>query len=108
VVNAHHPDIGVRTLGDGRGCKDSTLHLGRLVDNRIGLDARRATDTTWNNAIRYLGGHFADSSGVNACSDRFGMRLSAEPDATSATTTTSSRGRASSSPRPARTWRSRS
>ncbi|WP_333669538.1 hypothetical protein [Elioraea tepidiphila] len=73
--------IGVRTLGDGRGCEDSTLHLGRLVDNRIGLDIRCATDTAWNNAIRYLGGHFANSSGVNTASDRFGVRLSAEPGA---------------------------
>ncbi|GIX10383.1 hypothetical protein [Elioraea sp.] len=73
--------IGVRTLGDGRGCEDSTLHLGRLLDNRIGLDIRTATDTAWNNAIRYIGGHFANSSGVNASSDRFGVRLSAEPGA---------------------------
>ena len=37
--------IGIRTLGDGRGFEDSTLVLGRIVNNRIGLDIRCATDT---------------------------------------------------------------
>lgn len=73
--------IGVRTLGDGRGCEDSTLRLGRLVNNRIGLDIHCATATAWNNSIRYIGGHFANASTVNVSIDRFGVRLSAAPGA---------------------------
>lgn len=35
--------IGMRTLGDGRGVEDSTFHLGRILNNKIGLDIRCAT-----------------------------------------------------------------
>ena len=51
--------IGLRTLGDGRGFEDSTLLLGRILNNRYGLDAHAATATAWNTSIRYHGGHFA-------------------------------------------------
>jgi len=73
--------IGVRTLGDGRGFEDSTLHLGRILNNRIGLDIHAATAAAWNTSIRYYGGHFAVGSTVNVTQDRFGIRLSAAPGA---------------------------
>lgn len=73
--------IGIRTLGDARGFEDTTLHLGRIVNNRIGLDIRCATAQAWNTSVRYYGGHFAVGSTVNTTQDRFGVRLSAAPGA---------------------------
>lgn len=73
--------IGVRTLGDGRGFEDTTLVLGRFVNNRIGLDIHTATAAAWNTSIRYHGGHFAVGSTLHPGLDRFGIRLSAAPGA---------------------------
>jgi len=73
--------IGLRTLGDGRGFEDSTLHLGRILNNKIGLDIHCATATAWNTSIRYYGGHFACATGINPTVDRFGIRLSQAPGA---------------------------
>jgi hypothetical protein len=68
--------IGLRTLGDGRGFEDSTLNLGRILNNRYGIDAHAATATAWNTSIRYYGGHFACGTGINPGLDRFGVRFS--------------------------------
>lgn len=73
--------IGVRTLGDELGFEDSTLHLGRLVNNRIGLDIRTNSAAGWNNSIRYIGGHFANSGSVHPAVSRFGVRFSCAPGA---------------------------
>ncbi|MFC7541856.1 glycosyl hydrolase family 28-related protein [Siccirubricoccus deserti] len=73
--------IGLRTLGDGRGFEDSTVILGRIVNNAIGLDIHTATATGWNTSVRYHGGHFAAGSTVNTDKDRYGIRLSAAPGA---------------------------
>jgi hypothetical protein len=73
--------IGLRTLGDGRGFEDTTLILGRILNNRIGLDVRTATAAAWNTSVRYYGGHFAVGSTVHTDKDRFGIRLSAAPGA---------------------------
>ena len=56
--------IGLRTLGDGRGFEDTTLVLGRIVNNGIGLDIRTASAGAWNTSVRYYGGHFAIGSTV--------------------------------------------
>ncbi len=73
--------IGLRTLGDERGFEDTTLVLGRIVNNRIGLDVRAATAAAWNTSVRYYGGHFAVASALHPTLDRFGIRLSAAPGA---------------------------
>jgi hypothetical protein len=73
--------IGVRTQGDGRGFEDTTLFLGRFVNNRVGLDVHAATAQGWNTSIRYYGGHFAVGSTIHTDKDRFGIRLSAAPGA---------------------------
>jgi hypothetical protein len=73
--------IGVQTLGDERGFEDSELHLGRIVNNRIGLDVRTATAAAWNTSVRYHGGHFAIASSVHPDKDRYGVRFSAAPGA---------------------------
>ena len=81
IRNATGFTIGVRTLGDARGFEDSTLILGRIVNNRIGLDIRTATAQAWNTSVRYHGGHFAVGSTIHMDKDRFGIRLSAAPGA---------------------------
>jgi len=73
--------IGLRTLGDGRGFEDTTLILGRIVNNMIGLDVRTATAGAWNTSVRYYGGHFAIGASVNTTRNRVGVRFSAAPGA---------------------------
>ncbi len=73
--------VGIRTLGVERGFEDSSIHLGRIVNNRIGLDIRTETAAGWNTSIRYYGGHFAIASSLHTDKDRFGVRLSAAPGA---------------------------
>lgn len=73
--------IGLRTLGDARGFEDTTLVLGRFVNNKYGLDVRAATAQAWNTSIRYYGGHFAVGSTVHTDKERFGIRFSAAPGA---------------------------
>ena len=69
--------IGLRTLGDERGFEDTTLMLGRIVNNMIGLDVRAATTAGWNTSVRYYGGHFAIASALHPTRNRFGVRFSA-------------------------------
>lgn len=76
VVQAEGFTIGIRTLGDQRGFEDSTLILGRIANNRIGLDVRAENPGSWNNAVRYIGGHFANASATKPTLDRFGVRFS--------------------------------
>ncbi|MCR0984774.1 phage tail fiber protein [Roseomonas populi] len=73
--------IGVQTLGVERGFEDSVLYLGRIVDNRYGLDVRTASAAAWNTSVRYYGGHFAMSLATYPDKDRYGVRLSAAPGA---------------------------
>jgi 16S rRNA A1518/A1519 N6-dimethyltransferase RsmA/KsgA/DIM1 with predicted DNA glycosylase/AP lyase activity len=76
ILQAEGFTIGLRSLGDQRGFEDSTLHLGRIANNKIGLDVRTGSAAGWNNSITYLGGHFAVASGVNPTIGRFGVRFS--------------------------------
>ncbi|EFH13217.1 phage tail fiber protein [Pseudoroseomonas cervicalis] len=73
--------IGIQTLGVERGVEDSDITLGRIVNNRIGLDVRTQTAAGWNTSVRYYGGHFAHAQSVHQDKDRFGIRFSAEPGA---------------------------
>ena len=73
--------IGIRTQGVERGFEDTTIILGRIVNNKIGLDVRTETAGAWNTSVRYYGGHFALGSSVHTDKDRYGVRLSAAPGA---------------------------
>jgi hypothetical protein len=88
--------IGVRTMGVERGFEDSVLHLGRIINNHIGLDVHCATAAAWNTSVRYHGGHFACASALHPNKDRFGVRFSAAPGPMWRTTATSSSARPSS------------
>jgi hypothetical protein len=78
IVEVSGFTIGVQTLGAGSyGVEDSTFTLGRLIDCRYGLDIRTLSATSWNNANRYIGGHFANQSTTHPTLSRFGVRLSA-------------------------------
>lgn len=74
--------IGLRTLGaalnsgNAHGFEDNVIYLGQLVNNRYHIDVRTDGEFSWNNAVRYYGGHFANSSGTNTTTSRFGVRLS--------------------------------
>ncbi|MFC0407874.1 glycosyl hydrolase family 28-related protein [Roseomonas elaeocarpi] len=73
--------IGVRCLGDGRGFQENLIFLGRIVNNRIGVDLRTNTASGWNTSNRFHGGQFSVGSTLYQTLDRFGVRLSAEPGA---------------------------
>lgn len=81
IAEASQFTIGVSSYGDQLGCEDSTWFLGRIVDNKVGLDLRTGTATGWNNSNRYIGGHFACSSATNQGVNRYGVRLSREAGA---------------------------
>ncbi len=81
VQQAEGFTIGVQTVGDARGFEDTSVTLGRIVDNRYGLDVRCETAEGWNNSVRYFGGHFACSSSGGAGLARYGVRFSAAEDA---------------------------
>ncbi|CAB4142418.1 hypothetical protein UFOVP1414_59 [uncultured Caudovirales phage] len=73
--------IGLETIGDGRGFEDTNIFLGRIVDNRYGVNVRTLQAASWNNSIRYFGGHFACRSSTNPSLSRFGVRFSADAGA---------------------------
>ena len=73
--------IGARTLGVERGFEDSNVHLGRMVNNHIGLDIHTQTAAAWNTSVRYHGGHFAVASALHPTLNRWGIRFSAAPGA---------------------------
>ncbi|WP_424811461.1 glycosyl hydrolase family 28-related protein [Roseococcus sp. YIM B11640] len=84
LAEIHHVEgftIGVRTQGVERGFEDSNLYLGRILNNRIGLDIHCMTAAAWNTSIRYHGGHFAVASALFPGQSRFGVRFSAAPGA---------------------------
>lgn len=74
--------IGLRTLGaalnsaNAHGFEDNVIYIGQLVNNRYHIDVRTDGEFSWNNAVRYYGGHFANSSTTNTTTSRFGVRLS--------------------------------
>ncbi len=68
--------IGVQLLGVDRGCEDSDLFYGRIVNNRYGLDLRTGSAAAWMNSLRHYGGHFANDSGTYPLLSRFGVRFS--------------------------------
>jgi len=43
--------IGARTLGEERGFEDTTLFLGRIANNKVGLDIRTLTAAAWNSSV---------------------------------------------------------
>jgi hypothetical protein len=66
----------VRLVAEGGAAQGNTLSLGRIANNRIGLDIRSGSSTGSIAALRVAGGRFAVATGVNATSDRYGVRLS--------------------------------
>lgn len=81
VESAERFTIGLQLASDLRGVEDSDFFLGRIIDNRYGVDLRTFNPgpNSYVNSNRYFGGHFACSSATNTTLDRFGVRLSREP-----------------------------
>ena len=78
IAQAEGFTIGVQAYGDDRGFEDTVTVLGRIVDNKVGLDLRTGTANGWCNANLWIGGHFACSSATNSGVNRYGVRLSRE------------------------------
>lgn len=76
VLQAEGFTIGVRAVGETRGFEDSTVELGRIANNKIGVDVRGESAGSWNNSVRWIGGHIANASATNPTLDRFGVRFS--------------------------------
>ena len=67
--------IGVQVFGDQTGAEDSTFRLGRIVNNKIGVDIYTNTANGWCNSNVFIGGHIANDSGLHTVMDRYGVRL---------------------------------
>lgn len=78
--------IGLRTLGQAAGSgtgqahgfEDVQIWIGQIVNCRYGIDVRTNGQYSWNNSVRYFGGHFTNSSTTNTGLSRFGVRFSRE------------------------------
>jgi hypothetical protein len=88
--------IGVRTLGVERGFEDSTLILGRIVNNRIGLDVRTETAAAWNTRSATMAGISPSAAACTRARTASACASLPRRGPMSRTTATSSTGRASS------------
>lgn len=67
--------VGLDVVGDGTGTVYNTVHLGRIVDNRVGLRWHRVNEG-WCNSNLYLGGRIALTSSAPAQAEGTRMILS--------------------------------
>lgn len=67
--------IGAQCLGDGVGWVYCRVALGRIWNNKIGLDLRCGVGG-WTNQNTFIGGTFQNDSNVNPLLDRYGVRFS--------------------------------
>lgn len=67
--------IGAQAFGDGVGWVYCRVALGRISNNRIGLDLRCGAGG-WNNQNTFIGGTFQNDTNVNPLADRYGVRFS--------------------------------
>jgi hypothetical protein len=77
VAEAAGFTIGVRLLSEGATASGTTLTLGRIANNRIGLDLRSGNSAGGISGLRVLGGRFAIAGSVNPAIERYGVRISA-------------------------------
>ena len=69
--------IGARLLAEGATAAGTTLSLGRIADNRIGLDIRSGNSAGVISGLRLQGGRFTVAGSVNPAIERYGVRISA-------------------------------
>jgi hypothetical protein len=75
LLHAEGFTIGAQAFGDGVGWVYCRVALGRLFNNRIGLDLRCGAGG-WNNQNTFVGGAFQVASATNPLVDRYGVRFS--------------------------------
>lgn len=67
--------IGAQCFGDGVGWVYCRVALGRISNNKVGLDLRCGVGG-WNNQNTFLGGTFQNDTTCNPLADRYGVRFS--------------------------------
>jgi len=77
VAEAAGFTVGVRLLSEGATASGTTIALGRIANNRIGLDLRSGNSAGGLSGLRVLGGRFAIAGSVNPTVERYGVRISA-------------------------------
>lgn len=75
VEHAEGFTIGAQCFGDGVGWVYCRVALGRLFNNRIGLDLRCGVGG-WNNQNTFIGGTWQMATAANPLRDRYGVRMS--------------------------------
>lgn len=80
VVAARNFTIGVQMLGDSTGCVYNTVFLGHLVNNKVGLNLTNddTSSVGWCNENVFIGGRFANDTGVNPTLQRWGIRITSD------------------------------
>lgn len=75
IEHAEGFTIGAQCFGDGVGWVYCRVGLGRLFNNRIGLDLRCGVGG-WNNQNTFIGGTWQMATSANPLRDRYGVRMS--------------------------------
>lgn len=81
IAEASGFTIGVQVLAESAAATGTTLTLGRIANNRIGLDLRSGDSAGALSTLRVVGGRFVVAASVNPSLERFGVRVSAPPGA---------------------------
>jgi hypothetical protein len=75
IEHAEGFTIGAQAFGDGVGWVYCRVGLGRLFNNKVGLDLRCGVDG-WNNQNTFIGGTFQMATATNPTRERYGVRFS--------------------------------
>jgi hypothetical protein len=75
IEHAEGFTIGAQAFGDGVGWVYCRVGLGRLFNNKVGLDLRCGVGG-WNNQNTFVGGTFQMATATNPTRDRVGVRFS--------------------------------
>jgi hypothetical protein len=78
IEHAEGFTIGAQCFGDGVGWVYCRVGLGRLFNNKVGLDLRCGVGG-WNNQNTFIGGTFQMATATNPTRDRYGVRFSRTP-----------------------------
>lgn len=78
IVEATGFTIGVQAMGSGAGFVYNTVNLGRIVNNKYGIDLVNESFNSaigWSNECIYINGRISCTDGTNTGKSRYGVRL---------------------------------
>lgn len=80
VAEARNFTIGVQMMGDSTGCVYNEVHLGHILNNKVGLNLTNddTSSVGWCNENVFIGGRFANDTGVNPTLQRWGIRITSD------------------------------